>query len=141
MSKILDATCSAAGVVTADGVPVNAAEVQSEGKQSSSGLLIMDGEKAWYLPSSATDIKTDIEKEVDALGAINDALTAIGEGLTQITQSITAIAAVAGPAWAPPPTLATDVVTIVSKVATITAKAAVVTTKITDLNTLKGSLK
>jgi hypothetical protein len=114
MSKILDATCSAAGTVSSEGVTVPAAEVLSEGNQSSSGLLFIEGEKARYLPSSATDIKTTIEKVCSALTEIANTLTAIGTGMT-------------GATTAPPGTLATSV--------------AAINTKVTELNTLKAALK
>ena len=128
MSKILRATCNASGVVTAEGQTVPAAVVLSEGKQASSGLLLMEGENADYIPSSATDIKTTIEKAVDTITDLNACLdqlvlviTAIGAGMT-------------GPTTAPPPTLATDLAQITAKVATLNATKAA-------LNTLKGALK
>lgn len=114
MSKILSATCNASGQVTADGVQVVGAIVLSEGKQASSGLAVMDGDKVWYLTSSATDIKTTIEKTADALTKIANMLTAIGAGMT-------------GPTTAPPGTLPTDV--------------AALQTVVTELNALKGALK
>jgi hypothetical protein len=114
MSKILSATCNSSGKVTADGVEVVGAIVLSEGKQASSGVAVLDGDKVWYLTSSATDIKTTIEKLSDSLTKIGNMLTAIGAGMT-------------GPTTAPPPTLAADV----------TALNAVVT----ELNALKDGLK
>ncbi len=114
MSKILEATANAAGVVTADGVPVVGAIILSEGKQASSGVAVMDGDKVWYLTSSATDIKTVIEKVIAALNEIGPALTSIGAGMT-------------GPTTAPPPTLPTAVTNI--------------TTVVTQLTTLKEALK
>ena len=114
MSKILTATANAAGIVTADGVPVVGALILSEGKQASEGVAVMDGEKVWYLTSSATDIKTTIEK-------VNDAITKIATLFTTMGASMT------GPTTAPPPTLATDV--------------AAINAVVTELNVLKGALK
>lgn len=114
MSKIISATASAAGKVTADGVEVIGAIILSEGKQASSGVAVLDGDKVWYLTSSATDIKTTIEKLSDAITKISNIFTAIGAGMT-------------GPTTAPPPTLA----------ASVTALTAVAT----ELNTLKEALK
>lgn len=128
MSKILDATCSAVGVVTADGVPVPAATVLSEGKQSSNGLLFLDEDKARYLTSSATDIKTTIEKLADTITSLNTALTQIGTTLTSIGAGMT------GPTTSPPPTLAADVIAINGKVTELNAIKA-------TLNTLKEALK
>lgn len=114
MSKILDATCSASGVVSCEGVQVSDAEILSEGNQESSGLLFLDESRVRYFPSSATDIKTAIEKINAALTEIASTLTAIGAGMT-------------GPTTAPPGTLATSVTTI--------------NTKVSELNALKAALK
>lgn len=77
MSKILAATCNAAGVVTADGVPVVGAIVLSEGKKASSGVAVMDGDKVWYLTSSATDIKDLITSMVEITNQIATIATAL----------------------------------------------------------------
>lgn len=99
MSKILSATCDATGKVTAEGVQVVGAVVLSQGKQASEGVAVLDGDKVWYLTSSATDIKTTIEKLADALTKITTLFTAIGGGMT-------------GPTTAPPPSLPTTVAEI-----------------------------
>jgi hypothetical protein len=128
MSKMIEATCDAQGKVTALGVVVEGAIVTSEGKQASSGILIIDGLVAYYVASSATDIKTTIEKIV----AVIDDLTA---SLNQLVTVITSVGAgMTGPTTAPPPTLATDLAQITAKVTTLNA------TK-TALNNLKGALK
>jgi hypothetical protein len=98
MSKILDATC-AGGMVTAGGVPVPAAAILSEGVGPSSGVLVMEKDKATYLTSNAADLKETLGKTADALTKIATTLTSIGLGM-------------AGPATAPPPTLAADVAEI-----------------------------
>jgi len=128
MSKILPATASASSQVTVDGLVVAAAEILSEGKQASSGVILFQGENVYYLTSSATDIKTTIEKLVDSLDKISSVLTTIGTTLTSIGAGMT------GPTTAPPGTLATDVATINSKATEITAIKS-------ELNTLKGALK
>jgi len=84
MSKILNATCSAAGVVTCEGVEVPAAEVLSEGKQASSGILIIDGDKAWFIALSASDLKTTIDKVAQALTQAATGLNAAGGGLNAL---------------------------------------------------------
>ena len=81
MSKILDATCDAAGVVTANGQTVPAAEVLSEGTKASEGLLFLEREKARYLPSNATDIKDLIESLVTILNQTITILTGL-DGVT-----------------------------------------------------------
>lgn len=113
MSKILEATCEG-GVVTADGVPVPGATILSEGVGSSSGALLMEGEKKLYVGKTSPDLKTTIEKVIAALNKIGSTLTSIGAGMT-------------GPTTAPPPTLAADVLEITSVA--------------TELETLKGQLK
>ena len=128
MAKTLGATCDSQGKVSFGGTVVEGAIVLSEGKQSSSGLLFLEEDLAVYIPSSATDIKTTIEKLVDT---ITDAAAAI----TKISTTLTAIGAgMTGPTTAPPPTLAVDVADLVTKVTSLNA------TK-TSLNTLKGALK
>lgn len=128
MSKILPATANALGIVTADGVPVTAAQILSLGKQQSSGLLFLDGDKAWYFPSSATDIKTTITK-------LSNSITSLNAALTQIATTLTSIGAgMLGPATAPPPTLAADVLVITGKVTELVAIKA-------ELETLKEALK
>lgn len=69
--------------MTAEGTPVQSAVVLSEGKKASSGALLMDREKAMYIPSSATDIKDLIE----AIGAILDKVILITTTLDGVTLS------------------------------------------------------
>lgn len=114
MSKILAATCDNAGKVTADGVIVPEAVVLSLGKQASSGLLYLDGDNAWYFPSSATDVEATLGQISLAIEKIANVLTSLGAGMT-------------GPTTAPPPTLGVDVAAIMQ------IKAAV--------DQLKGALK
>ena len=115
-------------MVTADGVQVPAAEVLSAGKQASTGLLFIDGDKLWFIPSSATDIASTIEKAVDALTSVADAVTKIATTFTAVG------AGMSGPSTAPPPTLGADVTAI-------TGYATEIQGAITELNTLKGALK
>lgn len=129
MSKILAATCDASGVVTAEGQTVPAATVLSQGKQASSGVLIMEGDKAWYIVGmSVTDLVTTIEKAIKILDDLGPALTQIATTLTSIGAGMT------GPTTAPPGTLATDVIAINAKVTALDATKA-------ELTTLKGALK
>lgn len=128
MSKVLDATCDANGKVKVGSVEVPTAIVLSEGKQASSGLLILEELNARYLTSSATDVKITIEK-------INTALTDLAAALTEISSALTAIGAgMTGPTTAPPPTLPTSVVTITTKVTAINATKS-------QLENLKDHLK
>ncbi len=114
MSKILDASCDASGKVTVAGQVITPVTILSEGKQASTGVVIIEDEKVFYVASSATDIKSTIEKLADTVTKIANVLTSIGAGMT-------------GPTTAPPGTLASDV--------------AAINANVTDLNTLKGALK
>lgn len=127
MSKILEATCLA-GVVKVGVLPVPGANVFSEGVGSSQGLLLMQGEDKHYFAKTTPDVKTTIEKTMDALEDLASVLNTIATTLTSIGAGMT------GPTTAPPPTLAVDVATIVSKAAEITATRAL-------LSTLKASMK
>jgi len=92
MSKILEATCED-GIVTALGVEVQDVEILSEGVGASSGVLILDGDKAYYVAKTSPDLKTTLEKLSDALGSISSALSAI-DGAGHL---IAATAGVPGP--------------------------------------------
>jgi len=73
MSKILEATCEDE-VVTSNGVEVPMAEILSKGLGASSGALLIEGKKAWYITSSASDLEEIIDKVVDALEKVSSAL-------------------------------------------------------------------
>lgn len=113
MSRILDATCNAAGQVTADGIVVVGAVVLSEGKQASTGLLFLQGDLKVYLPSSATDVKSVIDSLSTALDDIATALTSIGGQITGLG----------------------------GDGSTATSKATAILAIKTELDTLKGALK
>ncbi len=109
MSKMIDATCEG-GVVTADGVPVDAAVILSEGVASSEGILILDEDLAKYVTSNALDLKETLDKIASSLEKIASALSAIdGAGY---------IISVSGGAMAPaigvpsPPVATSDIAAI-----------------------------
>jgi hypothetical protein len=112
LSKIITASCEAS-VVTADDIAVDAT-ILSEGIGASEGLLVLDKTNATYLTSNASDLKTAIEKVISALNKVTDTLTAIGTGMT-------------GSTTAPPAALPINV--------------ALITAIVTELTTLKESLK
>jgi hypothetical protein len=76
MNRVIEASCSAS-IVQADGVPVPGATILSEGIGQSEGIAIIQGDKVYYVNSSAADLKTTIEKLVDVLTQLTGALTAI----------------------------------------------------------------
>lgn len=127
-TKMLDATCDATGKVTAEGSLVEEATVISQGKQASSGVLLIEREKPRYLTSNATDIVTTIEKTVTVIDAISESLNQIIIIFNEIATNMT------GASTAPPPTLASDLAQITTRISTLSA------TK-TSLNSLKGALK
>ncbi len=114
MSKMIEATC-VAGVVTAGGFPVPAADILSEGVGVSTGILLLDEDEAKYLPKITPDLKSTIEDLSSLLGTISGTLTTISTALTSIGAMMT------GPTTAPPPTLPTDVASIITDVASLTA--------------------
>lgn len=126
MSKILEASSNASGQVTVLGVVVQGTLVLSEGKQASSGLFILEGDKSYYLPSSATDVKTTIEKIIAVIEKLNETINQVALISTSLGAAI--------PTLNPPPTLATDVAVLNTKVTELTAVK-------TELETLKGALK
>lgn len=77
MSKILDASCDASGKVTCEGVEIPTATVLSEGKKASTGVMLLDGSKARYVTSSATDIKDLITSLVEIVNQTAVILSAI----------------------------------------------------------------
>lgn len=76
MSKVFQATC-VSGVVTSQGVAVVGCEILSKGVESSSGILIQDELKAYYLPNATDDLKALIEKMITALTQTSSALTSL----------------------------------------------------------------
>lgn len=94
MSKILSATCTA-NVVTCEGKPVPSAIILSEGIGDSSGVLILQGDKQYYVAKTTPDVKEIITQLNDLIPKLITAFTSIASGMT-------------GPTTAPPPSLATD---------------------------------
>lgn len=81
MTKIINATCENE-TVTADGFEVEA-EILSQGKKASEGLLAIDQDKAVYITSSAEDIK----KVIEDLTAIVQKVIEVATGLDAVTVS------------------------------------------------------
>jgi hypothetical protein len=127
MSKTLEATCTA-GVVLVGGLPVPGATVFSEGIAESEGVVLLDEDKAFYLPKTTPDLKTTLDNLVNVLSQLETAINTIGDTFTAVG------AGMVGSSTAPPPTLPASVTSIK---ATATAIDAIKTT----LTTLKGALK
>lgn len=94
MSKILPATC-VSKVVKCENVPVETAQILSEGNGESEGVLLLEDEKQFYLTSNATDLKETIDKLNQLIPKLVTIFTNVAAGMT-------------GPTTAPPPTLGAD---------------------------------
>jgi hypothetical protein len=81
MPRAIDATC-VAGVVTAEGVTVPGTTILSEGVASSSGYLILDGSKKYYVAKTSPDLKASIVTVNSMVTKIANILTAIDTSLS-----------------------------------------------------------
>jgi len=103
MPKALAATC-VSGVVTCEGVALAGAVILSEGVGSSSGYVVIDEEKIYYVAKTSPDLKTTLEKLISITNKVTALFTSVGAGMH-------------GDTTAPPPTLASDVSAISAEVA------------------------
>ena len=94
MSKILNATC-VGGIVTCEGLPVPSAFILSQGVGSSSGVLLMQDDKQYYVALTTPDVNSILVQLTDLIPKLITAFTSIASGMT-------------GPTTAPPPSLTTD---------------------------------
>ncbi len=120
MSKALAATC-VAGIVSIGEFVLEDVEIFSEGVAASEGVVILDGDKAYYVAKTSPDLNSTLQQVLDALGGIKAALQDIATG------PVTSPGGSAGPTF---PALATS----------LTARVATITAAETALNTLKGNL-
>lgn len=127
MTKVLPATCQAQ-VVTADGLPLTGATILSQGVGSSEGIAVLDEDQSFYVADITPDLKTTLEKVIDALTQIKSGIDKIADTLTDIGGGM------AGSGTAPPGTL-------VASVTQIKQFATTMDTAKTALNTLKGALR
>ncbi len=88
------ATCEA-GVVKVGNYTISDVTILSGGVGSSTGLLIIDLDKCYYVPNATSDLELTLDKIVDSLTKIGAIFTSIGSNMT-------------GPTTAPPPTLVAD---------------------------------
>ncbi len=141
MSKILEATCLA-GVVTAKGVVIPGVEILSDGIGASSGILLIDEDKAYYIPESTPDLDDILEQIIDALEqaktCFDQAVTALDQTASVFTETFLGMT---GPTTAPPPTGATDVAAIVTASAAITTAATSLEAAKIELQTIKERLR
>lgn len=126
MSRAFQATC-VGGIVKVGGLVVPNTTILGDGIGASFGIMIMQGEETTYIPKTSPDLEETLDSLITSIDDISSALQTIAT-------SITAIAAVTGPTWTPPPTLATDVAQIATKVAALAVTKA-------ELEVLKGELR
>lgn len=88
MSKTLRATCEN-GVVTAENTTIQEARVLSSGIGASQGVVILDDERADYIP----DTTSDLEETIDQTIALAEAAA---EGLSATSSAIGVVGAEAG---------------------------------------------
>jgi hypothetical protein len=69
MLKLLEASC-VGKAVTCESVPITDATILSEGNGSSTGLMLLQQDKSYYVTSSAADLKTVIQAIIDILTQI-----------------------------------------------------------------------
>lgn len=113
MAKVIQAEC-VNNKVTVEGVEIEGAQILTQGKAQSTGILIVDDDRIYYVSTNTTDLKTTLEKLASAMTKVTETLTAIGTGMT-------------GPTTAPPGVLPTNVANINATVG--------------ELTTLKDNLK
>lgn len=94
MSMILDATCNGQ-VVTCEGLPLQNVTILSEGIGPSTGVVIMQSGKLYYIAKTSLDLKSTLDKLNVLVPKLVTIFSSIGAKMT-------------GPTTAPPPTLATD---------------------------------
>lgn len=93
MSKLLNATCTA-GVVTADGLPVPGVEILSQGVAASTGFLILDEDRKYYVARTSPDLKSALDKLTLALNSITSAMSGVTSVLGALGGNPIAIAAI-----------------------------------------------
>lgn len=77
MSRVLEATCDGAGKVFCEGIHITTAVILGEGTEASEGILVLDGVKATYIASNASDIKELIEGAASILSSIQSILSGL----------------------------------------------------------------
>lgn len=94
MSKLLPATCVGQTVkLLGSNVALQDVEILSEGEGESSGFVLIDDTKLYYLPNIVPDLKTTIQKVIDALGHVTNGLS----GLNNAGYLISAVGGVPSP--------------------------------------------
>ena len=114
MSKVIEATC-VDGKVSVAGNVIDSVEILTAGVGESSGLLIIDADKAYYLTVNTPDLKTTVEKVIELIEDLASAITKTADTLTAIGTGMT------GSTTAPPAALPGNVTFINNKVTELNA--------------------
>jgi hypothetical protein len=80
MIKVLQATCEG-GVVTVEGQEITPDLILSEGVGASSGVLIIDADKSYYVAKTSPDLKSAITSLVAILDQAIVVLTTLDAGM------------------------------------------------------------
>lgn len=145
MSKIISATC-VGGVVSVAGIPVPGVTLLSEGVANSSGILILDEERAYYVTNIGNDLDTTLGKLIALIEKLADALTKATDGFGKAVDSLTKLDTkgfLIGAASAVPaaPFIATDIAGITTAKNSITSLIGNINTIKGEIQTLKGNLQ
>lgn len=127
MSKVLEASAEA-GVVTVEGLPITIADILSKGVGSSTGVLIIEGDKAYYLTSNADDLSDTLADTKSAIDKVVQAVNQIATSLTTLNAQFTANS------LSPSAAIAAQVVAITGYATELTAIGV-------EMETLKEALK
>jgi hypothetical protein len=90
MARVLEATCEA-GIVTVSGLQITA-EILSQGVEASSGVVILDGEKAFYVANTYEDLSEIIDEVCGLVDQISTVLTGLDAVTTVPASNAAAIA-------------------------------------------------
>lgn len=81
MARIFPATCIA-GVVQVDGHTIlPTPTIISQGTQSSTGVMILHGNTAYYVATNATDLADTLTQVQNVLGTVASSLNALAGGI------------------------------------------------------------
>lgn len=83
MSKVLEATCDE-GIVKVQGVALPDAKILSEGKGSSTGVVIIDADKQYYIADTTPNLDTTLGKLIDVLGEVKTGLEKAADGIQKV---------------------------------------------------------
>lgn len=134
MSQVLSATCEG-GVVKYQGYPVPGVEILSEGIGPSTGILVIDLTRVYYIAKTTTDLDETLDRLIAVLGKVSEGLGKAVDALTAI-DTAGYIKTVTGQATgtASPPVATSDISGVTSAIGEIDGIA-------DELQAIKDALK